>query len=124
MKINAKKVFEMAKDELCYGEVGAVSEIEVIDKTAVRIINSIYKEIFFKINDEGFKPIVTVDDDIELPEDLIYLCLVPGIAAKLAFDYGDGNLQSYFANLYNQGLNQLNTTQTQIEDVLPSDYMN
>ena len=49
----------MAKDELCYGEVGAVSEIEVIDKTAVRIINSIYKEIFFKINTINTNKILT-----------------------------------------------------------------
>ncbi|MBQ7128394.1 MAG: hypothetical protein IJO19_00205 [Clostridia bacterium] len=123
MKIRASEVFELAKDDLCHGETGAVSEIEVIDKTAVRIINNIYKELFFKINTSGFSPINTLDDYIKLPEDIIYLCLVPGVAAKLAFDYGDGNLQAYFANLYNQGLNQFNT-QTQVEDVLPSDYMN
>lgn len=123
MKIRSREIFETAKDDLCYSEVGSVSEIDVVDKTAVRIINNIYREIFYKLYSSGYKPITTLDDFIDLPEDIIFNCFINGVASKLAFDYGDGNLQAYFGSLYNQGLNLFNTI-TQIEDVLPSDYEN
>lgn len=124
MKIRAREIFDTAKEELGYGEIGTVTQINIIEKKAVRYINSIYKILFFKLGKTGYKGITSLDDVVELPEDVIHLCFVPGVASKISFAYGDGNQQAYFGSLYNQGLNLINTNSKQITDVLPSDYMN
>ena len=124
VKVICKDIYEMAKAELGYDETSVVSEIPGIDKSAVNTFNFAYKEVFFASGLSEFKPISNLDDEIEMEESVIYQCLVPCIASKIAFDYGDGKLQAFFANAYNQGLRNLNSTQTQIVDVLPSDYMN
>lgn len=119
MKVKCSEVFDNAKADLLYDEVGSVATITEIDKRMVSTVNSIYRDLFFRSGKTGFKPLNSPDDEIELGEDVIYNCLIPGVASKIAFDYGDANQQAYFAEIYNQGLNLLNT-QTQISDVLPN----
>ena len=124
MKMLCSKVFLQAKKDLGYDDIGNVSEIENINKRAVSTVNHIYRSIYFKTAKEGFKPLESINDYVSLPESVIYNCLIPGVASKIAFDYGDAKQQAYFADMYNQGLRYLNKTGAQIKDVLPSDYMN
>lgn len=119
IKILCRDVFEQAKQDLGYDEVGAVSEIDDINKRAVNTVNHIYREIFLK-KSSGFRPLRSMSDEIELEEKVIYGCLIPGVASKIAFDYGDGKSQAYFAEIYNQGLRMLNSTGTIITDKLPN----
>lgn len=120
MKMKCIDIFKHAKADLCFDEVGGVSEISGIDKRTVSTVNGLYKFIFFKSGGTGFKPLHNVYDEIDLPEEVIFNCLIPGVAAKIAYDYGDGKQQAFFADLYNQGLRLLNKNSNQITDVLPS----
>ncbi len=124
MKMLCRDVYNHAKADLGYDTVGGVSEIDDIDKRAVNTVNHVYRELYFKKNSEGFNPLNSLSDEVVLPEKVIFNCLIPGVAAKIAFDYGDGKLQAYFADIYNQGLRAFNSTTGVITDALPSDYMN
>ena len=119
MKMKCIDIFEQAKADLCFDEVGAVSEISQVDKRAVSTVNGIYKLIFFKAGGTGFHPLHTVYDEVDLPEEVIFNCLIPGVASKIAYDYGDGKQQAFFADIYNQGLRLINRF-NQITDVLPN----
>ena len=123
MKIKVRNIYEIALEDLGYKSSGSVSEIENIEKSSVSIVNHVYRSIYFKVKKTGFKNLETADDYVSLDEIVIYNCLIPGVASKIAFDYGDAKNQSYFANMYNQGLRSLNKI-GKIQDVLPSDYMN
>ncbi len=123
MKIECYKVYELALLSLGY-ENENVSVKDKIDIRQVNIVNGVYTEVFFKMANEGFAPLTDAYSEIELPEKVVYTVLVPGVAEKIAFEYADANLQAYFAGVYNNGLHSLNSFDTQISDVLPSDYMN
>ncbi|MGN0173918.1 MAG: hypothetical protein ACI39F_05695 [Acutalibacteraceae bacterium] len=121
--MSCKQVYLSALKRLGYSDDGVINASEIIEKNIVSVVNEIYMELFYKQNDEGFNPINTIHDEIELDEKIIFMCLIPGVCEKIAFDYGDANLQSYYASIYNQNLSLFNK-QSSIKDMLPSDYMN
>lgn len=113
------RIFNEAKQRLSYDEDTAVSVIAEIDKKTVRTVNEIYTEIYYKIAESGFTPLSSITDEVDLDERIIYLILIPGVASRIAFEYGDNTLQAYYANEYNKGLNLLNTIST-ITDATPN----
>lgn len=119
MKMTVSRIFNEAKAKLQYDDQTAVSVISDIDKRMVRTVNEVYTEIFYKIKDTGFKPLSSASDEVDLDEKIIYLILIPGVASRIAFDYGDGTEQAYYANEYNNGLRTLNKINS-ISDAIPN----
>lgn len=82
-------------------------------------LNSIYSDLFYLNNDEGFKPLTTTGDEIALTEKIINDVMPYGVASMIALSMGDSDNQQIFSQIYNLKRKRAKTKGT-IEDVLPS----
>ena len=86
---------------------------------AIVIINKVYLELFQKVkHGKTFDPIKTLNDEIDLPLNVIIGVMNSGIAELLALGEGDGELQQYYAFDYDRGKKKLSSIDTVI-DALP-----
>lgn len=88
-------------------------------------INSIYADLWY-MSGQGnkgkktvpFKPVVNMDDEINLPDYLINDCFIYGVCMSVAAAESDGEQQQYYAAIYNNQRGKC-THFDSIEDVLP-----
>lgn len=82
-------------------------------------LNSIYSDLYYLNAEEGFKPLSTTGEEINLPEKTINDVMPYGVASMIALSMGDSDNQQIFAQLYNLKRKRIATKGT-IEDVLPT----
>ena len=90
------------------------SRFQVTSKNAV---NTIYSELFYCLNSEGFNEIVTLSDEINLPERVLYNVMPFGVASLIAEGLGDSDKQAYFGTLYNRRIAQLSHSEEMIDEI-------
>lgn len=78
-------------------------------RRAVSIVNKVYFELFIIFNSaEDFKPVGTLEEQINLPQAALSSAMPLGVASLLALGEGDGELQQYFALDYDRARKRFN----------------
>ncbi|MBR7070916.1 MAG: hypothetical protein IKI29_01960 [Clostridia bacterium] len=98
---------------------GNISAEQRIKSRALSVLNAVYADLFYTVHEDGFVPLVSLSDPIQLPEKMLFDIMPYGVASFLAMSESDGDNQQVFTVLYNQkraGINQ----KTMISDVLPT----
>ena len=86
---------------------------------ALSALNSIYSDLYYLQNTEGYKPIGSANEDVLVSEQIANDVMPYGIASMIAQSVGDTNNQQYFTMLYNQKRKKA-TRQIEITDSLPT----
>lgn len=97
---------------------GEISGEQRFRSRALTVLNSIYADLFYIQNKEGFCPLETAADEIKLPERALTDVMPYGVAAFLAQSENDGDQQQVFLSLYNAKRAALTHADT-VKDVIP-----
>lgn len=112
--MTGKEMKDTALKFLGYTESdGTVSGGAKLETRALTALNIVYSDLYFCIYNEGYEPLKTLNDEIKLPERVIFNVMPYGVAMYLAQSENDGDSQVLFSALYNQKRAQL----TKIEDI-------
>lgn len=98
---------------------GNVADEERVKLRALSVLNTVYSDLFYILFDEGFKPLVTLSQKIELPERVLQDVMPYGVASFLAMSESDGDNQQVYTVLYNRKRTAINR-QSATRDVLPT----
>ncbi len=98
--------------------LGQVSGEQRFRGRAVTVLNTIYSDLFYIENSNGFESLNSLTEEIKLSERALNDVMPYGVAAQFAQSEGDGDNQQHWTNLYNQKRLSLINTDT-IKDVLP-----
>lgn len=101
--MTAKDIYKTALSLLGY------TDSANFQRRAVAIVNKVYFELFIIFNSaEDFKPIVTLEEQVNLPQVAASTAMPLGVASMLALGEGDGELQQYFALDYDRARKRFN----------------
>ncbi len=83
---------------------GRVDNAMYADITArsLSLVNQIYAELWYALKPCGFEELVSLSEEIRLPERVRNDCMAFGVAMLMAQSIGDADNQSLMAELYNQ----------------------
>lgn len=98
------------------GNIAASTDMR---RRMLTIINAVYADLFYALGKKDFKPLLSPDGEIDLPERILNEVMPYGTAAFLAQAESDGERQQYYVTLYNQKRAVLSRTET-ARDVIPS----
>lgn len=74
-----------------------------IRNKAVVSVNTVYTDLHRIIyGNADFKPIESLNDEINLPDGTLYDVFPYGLAAQIALSENDGDQQQYFITIYNR----------------------
>ncbi len=74
---------------------------ERIRNHAIVIFNLVYADLWRICRAESFKPIKSLDDKIDLPQNAMGDVILYGLAMHISRSENDGDQQQYFTQLYN-----------------------
>ena len=112
--MTGKDVYERAIASLGY------TDSQVFKNRALVVINQIYDIVENLVGGVEYKPISSLGDAINLPERICATTMVYGTAERLALGEGDGELQQYFARMFDNSKGRINTIDS-IEDVFKTE---
>ncbi len=72
-----------------------------IRNCAVVTVNLVYADLWRMFNDTPFEPIKSLNDKIELPQNVLNECFLYGLAMHIARSENDGDQQQLYTMLYN-----------------------
>lgn len=111
--MNGIQVFNNAMQLLGYGDSAHFKQRALI------CINAVYSDLYcIAGKSREYTPIKNLGENINLPEYVLQTAMVYGVAEKTALAEGDGEIQQYFALLYDKAKQRLNITD-KIYDEMP-----
>lgn len=117
--MKANELLNSALKILGYSDAdGNVELTQRIRNSAIVKVNLVYSELWRIFNAGEFKPIKSLNEEINLTERALSEAFVYGLAMHIARSENDGDQQQYFAHLYNAkraGLTQYGL----VKNVLP-----
>lgn len=116
--MTAKQILSLSLTALGYVDSAGNPDHTAFIGQAMAAVNTIYAELYYCANKSGFKPVANYEEQIILPERLLYDCMHYGVAMLIAQSENDNDSQRMFAELYNNKLGAANQ-QMSIIDVLP-----
>lgn len=88
---------------------------QVLKNKCLVVINQVYEDLYRLVFGE-YKPLMALNEAVNLPERIVLNAMVYGVAEKLALGEGDGELQQYFAKAYDRAKARI-TTVDKVQDV-------
>lgn len=70
-------------------------------KTALEAFNAVYSDVFHLNHCDGFHPILSPKEDVNISNRIAYDIMPYGVAAFVSAILGDGEKQQFFSSLYN-----------------------
>lgn len=99
------KAIELINNSLkMLGYTDSAGNIELsgrIRNNAIITVNLVYSDLWKTVNNETFKPIKSLDEEILLPQKATDECFLYGLAMHIARSENDGDQQQFYAALYN-----------------------
>lgn len=132
--MKANELLNSALKLLGYTDSDGNSELtQRIQNCAVVTVNLVYGDLWrvckktnydFSCNDKSeqvgeFVPIQSLDDEIDLPQNVLCDVFLYGLAMHIARSENDGDQQQYFASLYNARRAYL-TQYGKVKNILPT----
>lgn len=106
--MTAKEIIDRALGELGYLDFFGNPDSNVKMNIALSCLNSIYAELFYCLNSDGFKSCASVNDKVDLPERILNDCMHYGVGMSIAAKEGDIVMQQNLCDIYNIKLGALN----------------
>ena len=97
---------------------GNVELTQRVRNGAIVTINLVYGDLWRIFNKGAFKPIKSLDDEIDLPQEALGDVFMYGLAMHITRNENDGDQQQYYAMLYNARRASL-TQYTTVKNVIP-----
>lgn len=98
--MKAIEIYEQALKMLGYiNEDGSLDDS--LNLKALGIINAVYADLFFLLQDDGFVPIKHLNETPNLNKRILIDIFPYGVAMYLALSVGDGLNQQVFGTIYN-----------------------
>ena len=120
MKTKGSIMIKNALSLLGYDDsLGDVSTEQRFKGRSLALLNSLYSDLWYRLKNEPFIPLSSAEEEIKLPERVVYDVIPYGLAALLAQTANDSEMQHLFSTMYNDKLKTL-TRSEQISDVLPT----
>ncbi len=117
--MTASKIIEKATKLLGYDILQKTGGVTDIDENAISAVNSVYADLYFLLNKEGFNEIENALETIDLPEKAQVDIMPYGVAALMASFQGDSDNQQFFSKIYNLKRKSLIKEEI-LQDVLPT----
>ncbi len=119
--MTGRKILDNALTRLGYKDNGSNDSLSRRIKSAGLItVNDIYADLWNTENEEKFKPIASLDEEIKLSAKALTI-MVYGVAAFIAQSEDDGDMQQTWIELYNRKRASLSKI-TGIQDVIAKGY--
>lgn len=80
---------------------GNVQLTQRIRNSAITNINLVYSDLWKTVSKEPFECIKSLDDEIQLPQNILSECFLYGLAMHISRSENNGDQQQYFSYLYN-----------------------
>lgn len=116
--MTASKIIEKALGLLGYDVLQKTGSISDIQENAISAVNSVYADLYFLLNKEGFKALENALETIDLPEKALVDIMPYGVASFMASFQGDSDSQQFFSKIYNLKRKSIIKEET-VQDVLP-----
>ena len=116
--MTGREIFEKALRMLGYIEQDGTVDSSLNYK-ALTIINAVYADIYFLLFKDGFMPLLSLSEKINLDERILHDVFPYGVAMHISLGEGDGLNQQVFSTIYNSKRCSVNTLDTR-SDILPS----
>ncbi len=97
----ASKIIEKAMKLLGYDILQKTGSVTDIDENVITAINTVYADLYYLINKDGFNEITTAQENINLPENALNDIMPYGVASFMASFQGDSDNQQFFSKIYN-----------------------
>ena len=117
--MTANKIITKAVSLLGYTDDEGNITSPKIQTIALTALNTVYSDLYYLSNEEGFKEIGSASEEVQLPERIVNNVMVYGVASFIAQGIGDANAQQFFTLVYNSRRKSA-TAQTTITDTLPT----
>jgi hypothetical protein len=92
------------------------SRFQAVSQNAV---NFILADLTHCLGRDDYKDIKSLEDEISMPDRVIYDVMPYGVAAFIAESMGDGDKQQFFASMYNAKRKSV-TYESSVQDVIPA----
>lgn len=99
--MTALKIIEQAIKLLGYDVLQKTGSVTDIDESAITAVNTVYADLYFLINKDGFKEVTKAEDSVNLPEKALWDIMPYGVASFMASFQGDNDNQQFFSKIYN-----------------------
>lgn len=100
--MKATELLNNALKMLGYSDSDGNAELtQRIVNGAIVVLNLVYSDLWHTFNTGDFTPIKNLDDNINIPPNVLYDTFLYGVAMHIARNENDGDQQQYFAALYN-----------------------
>ncbi len=117
--MKASELLNNALKMLGYSDSDGNAELtQRVINGAIVILNLVYSDLWHVFNTGDFKPIKTLEDDIDIPQNALQDTFLYGVAMHISRSENDGDQQQYFASLYNAKRASL-TRYDKVKNVLP-----
>ena len=101
--MTGQEAFEQAMGLLGYANGNGLRNDNALLQRALPILNAVYGDLYYVSEKKNpYKPIVSIAEEVPLPERVTNDCFVYGVAMWLAQSENDGDNQQLFASIYNQ----------------------
>lgn len=117
--MTASKIIEKAMKLLGYDILQKTGSVTDIDENAITAVNTVYADLYYLINKDGFIAITTAQDIVNLSEKALCDIMPYGVAALMASFQGDSDNQQFFSKIYNLKRKSLSNEES-VNDVLPT----
>ncbi len=117
--MTASKIIEKAMKLLGYDILQKTGSVTDIDENVITAINTVYADLYFLINKDGFTEISNANETVNLPEKAVSDIMPYGVASFMASFQGDNDNQQFFSKIYNLKRKGFIKEET-VDDVLPT----
>ena len=102
--MTAKEIYRLAIASLGYGDD------DVLREKAIPAANAVYALLCRSTGKGKYHPIETLNDRIDLPQEVMHTAFLYGLAEKLALGTGDSEKQRYYAVMFDSARGGINRT--------------
>jgi len=99
--VTAAKIIDKAILLLGYDTLKNTGSISGFEQSALTALNTVYADVFYLCNKEGFQEITDASQPVNMPENVVFDIMPYGVAAFLASSQGDSDNQLFFSRIYN-----------------------
>ncbi len=117
--MTVKDITEKALTLLGYNDMNGNTADARFQVTALNAVNFVFADLFYCLNDTGFKELGKLSEEIDLPERVLNDVMPYGVASFIAKNVGDGENQQFFAQMYNTKRRSVSVG-SKIQDIIPT----
>lgn len=117
--MTVSNIIEKAMTLLGYADMEGNTDFARFQLTSITAVNAIYSDLYYLNKKEGFKPVASANDSVNLEERVLNDVMPYGVASFIAQNMGDTVNQQFYSQMYNLKRKTV-SAQSTITDALPT----